>query len=294
MNILRLKQLNLNKGIRFVFMYLASIIFVSVLIFHFVEKLPWIEAFYFTITTLTTVGYGDYNLHDAQPWLKLYGTFIMVSGPASIAVLVAFISTSIIQSRLNELLGNRGVKLKNHVIVCGKQQLGYRIVRLLRQHDQEVVYVLRDSKDFFLDTVKALKVDVHIGDPGLTDTLEHVMLQDAKSIVIATEDDLKNLSVAVNARAIKPDCRIVLQLTDENLADKMESAFNIQIAFSTPAMVAPAFALAALDPQKSIINSFTVHDEEFVTVKVKPKSGSLLDKKPIQNLQSDLRVTITG
>lgn len=32
---------------------------VGTIVFHFVEKFSWIDAFYFSATTLTTVGYGD-------------------------------------------------------------------------------------------------------------------------------------------------------------------------------------------------------------------------------------------
>jgi Trk K+ transport system NAD-binding subunit len=283
---------NMHRGIHYVLVFLGCIIGTTMVIFHFVEGLAWVDAFYFTITTLTTVGYGDHNLSNAHSWLKLYGTFIMIAGPMSIAVLFTFISGNVIKVQLKHLLEKRGANLKNHVIVCGEGGLGLRIVKILREYDVQVIYVIQDDGDLFLDQVRATGTDVIIGDPAVTETLKSVNMSDARSIVVATHDDLKNLGIAVNARSIKTDCQVVLQMHDEALVDKMEPAFQIRTAFSSTAIAAPAFALAALDPQKSIVNSFQVHGEEFVTIHITPKEGSALDKKPLKELLFELRITI--
>ena len=151
------------------------------------------------------------------------------------------------------------------------------------------MYVVRNENDPFVEGLRAENNTVLIGDPGVTDTLNKAALTDARSIVIATDDDLKNLSVAGNARAIKPDCHVVLRIFDDALSNKLESAFNIKSAFSATAVAAPSFALAALDPQKSILNVFTVHDEEFATFRITPKKGSTLQNKYYKELYLEFR-----
>ena len=77
-------------------------------------------------------------------------------------------------------------------------------------------------------------------------------------IILATDDDLANLEVALDARRINPGIRVVLRMFDQNMADKIRDGFNIYTAMSQSAISAPAFATAALD--RAIVNSFMVND----------------------------------
>ena len=59
---------------------------------------------YFVITTITTIGYGDYNLKHAPPWMKLYGLFVMLCGAAMVAMLFGIVDRPRPRARLRELL----------------------------------------------------------------------------------------------------------------------------------------------------------------------------------------------
>ncbi len=162
------------------------------------------------------------------------------------------------------------------------------------QYGEDVVYVVRSADDPFVETLKSLGTIVHFGDAAISETLERAGLIDAKSVIVATNEDLKNLSIAVNARSLKKDCQVVLRIFDDTLTKKLESAFNIHTAYSSTAIAAPSFALAALDPQKSIVNSFSVRGKEFVTVTLKLMEGSQLHKSPIQQVFRELGAHLIG
>lgn len=59
---------------------LAGIYAAAIVIFKFAMGLTWIDATYFTTTIVTTVGFGDINLHQAPAWLKLFGVGLMFAG----------------------------------------------------------------------------------------------------------------------------------------------------------------------------------------------------------------------
>src|SRR6185436_21067444 len=84
-------------------------------------------------------------------------------------------------------------------------------------------------------------------------------VQHARSIICATNNDLTNLEVALDARRLNPKVRVILRMFDQTMADKVRDGFNIRIAMSQAALSAPTFAMAAIDA--SIANTFVVHDE---------------------------------
>ncbi len=66
---------------------LIFIIIIGSILFHFVENWRWLDSLYFSITTLTTVGYGDFSPQtDAG---KIIFIFYILSG---LGILLAFIN----------------------------------------------------------------------------------------------------------------------------------------------------------------------------------------------------------
>lgn len=66
------------------FLALFSAIFITVAggaaVFHTLEGWSWLDCFYFAVTTITTVGYGD--LHPTKPLTKIFIMFYIFIGVA--------------------------------------------------------------------------------------------------------------------------------------------------------------------------------------------------------------------
>ena len=56
--------------------------------YHFIEKWSWIDSLYFSVITLTTIGYGDFS--PATNEGKLFTIFYIVIG---IGIILTFINT---------------------------------------------------------------------------------------------------------------------------------------------------------------------------------------------------------
>jgi voltage-gated potassium channel len=65
----------------------ATTLAVGTLVYHYVEHLAWIDAYYFSVVTLATVGYGDFTPHTV--FGKLFTTFYIFVG---VGILATFIS----------------------------------------------------------------------------------------------------------------------------------------------------------------------------------------------------------
>ena len=210
------------------------------------QDLDLIDAIYFTVTIMTTTGFGDIHLRNAPPPLQLYGVALMLSGTAALAILFALITDALISARLARVIGAaipRG--LHDHVVVCGLGNIGYRMVEQLHELGVPLVAAELQEGNRYLPAVRRLGVPVLVADIRLPETLKTLQVQRARSVVVVTSSDIVNLETALNVQALKPEARVVLRLFDPDLAARVERAFGIHISRSPSALAAPAFAAAA-------------------------------------------------
>jgi Trk K+ transport system NAD-binding subunit len=210
------------------------------------QELDLIDAIYFTVTIMTTTGFGDIHLRDAPPPLQLYGVALMLSGTAALAILFALITDALISARLARVLGAtipRG--LHDHVVVCGLGNIGYRMVEQLHDLGVPMVAAELHESNRYLPAVGRLGVPVLVADIRLPETLEILHVRRARSVVVVTSSDIVNLETALNVQTLAPDVRVVLRLFDPDLAARVERALGIHISRSPSALAAPAFAAAA-------------------------------------------------
>ncbi len=145
--------------------------------------------------------------------------------------------------------------LKDHVVICGAGRVGYRVAVQLLGLDREVVVIERNESAAFVTVLRDQKVPLLIDDIKSPECLVRTNVQRAAAIVCATDDDLANLNVALDARRLNPQIRLVIRLFDDDLVSKVRDAFKAE-ALSSSALAAPAMALAALDPR--IVHSFQI------------------------------------
>lgn len=148
---------------------------------------------------------------------------------------------------------------KDHIVLVGFGRLGYHTFQLLRKMGEAVVVIERDEHSQFIEELRRDGSPVLIGDARREALLDDANVSGACSIILATDDDMTNLEVAMDARRLNPRIRVVLRMFDQNVADKIGEGFNIHHAMSQSGISAPSFALAAIIP--SIVNSFVLDDE---------------------------------
>jgi hypothetical protein len=92
----------MNQWDRYVYRYLLAVVIVllagGTVFYHVVEKFSWVNAWYFCVATLATVGYGD--LVPKTDFGKLFTTVYIMLG---VGMLTAFFSTA---------LRRRGIKVR--------------------------------------------------------------------------------------------------------------------------------------------------------------------------------------
>lgn len=180
--------------------------------------------------------------------------------------------------------------LRDHIILVGLGRLGYRIYQILHELDERVVVLESQADNPFLERVREHHSPLLIGDGRRDQLLVEAGVARAKSIVLATNDDLANMEIALDARRLAPGIRVVLRMFDQNMADKIREGFDIHLAMSQSAISAPAFATAALD--RTIINSFVVDNELVVLQRWSITPGHAWIGRSVADLVNDHQVHV--
>jgi len=221
----------------------------SAVFFDLVAGLTPLDAVSYAITLLTGASLPA-DIQDAagNTALRVYAIFLSLVGAAIVAVVYAFITDALIRSRLLQTLGRRTVpgSIRDHVIVVGLGSIGHRVALGIAARGVPVVAVEVSDDGRFVSPTRAAGIPVFIGDARHREVLDELHLGTARAIVAATNDDLVNLSVALNARKARPDLRVVVRLYDPEFATRVQRGFRIRFTRSVSHLAAPAFAAAAV------------------------------------------------
>ncbi|MDP9400864.1 MAG: ion channel [Actinomycetota bacterium] len=124
----RVRAVMLDRRLLVVGALLAGFVLFSALAFVDALAIDLIDALYFTVTTITTTGYGDINLLDAPAATKAFGMIVMIIGSLVVAVVFALVTDIIVGARLAQALGQFPVPRREHVVVCGAGKIGARVL----------------------------------------------------------------------------------------------------------------------------------------------------------------------
>ena len=209
--------------------------------FHVAEHLSWLNASYFVVVTIATVGYGDISLLNSSTVSKLVGIGLIVGSTAFIWVIFSLTVDNIIKKRVQLALGRRKYSRKGHVILCGLGRLGYFIGEGLLRQGERVLIVEKNEHAAAIDHFRSLGADVYIGDARLPRVLQDVGVMRAKALYSVVDNDLTNLEIGLNGRSFAPNLRLVLRIFDESMSERIKEDLDIHLSFSVSAIVAEEF-----------------------------------------------------
>ncbi|HEV3139920.1 MAG TPA: NAD-binding protein, partial [Vicinamibacterales bacterium] len=134
------------------------------------------------------------------------------------------------------------------IIVVGGEDLAVRACEELCSTEGHDVVLLADEDAALRRRIEGIGATFVGMAPNDYDSLRAAGIEDATSIIPVSSDDRLNLQVAVKARDLNPNVRIVLRQYNRALGRKIEQNLENCTVISPPAHAAATFAGASLDP----------------------------------------------
>ena len=173
------------------------------------------NSFFFTLDTVTTVGYGDVTPQTVAGKVLAIGVIIAGVGAALVSMQTVF--ESLVGRRIKEELKmpEREVRKTGHYIICGYSMVGKAIVRNLMEKKADFVVVEQDKEK----VRKMVEDDLTVieGDAREETVLERAGIRNARCLFV-TMDDSYNVFVTLTAKLLNPSLHIVA---------KTENSYNI-------------------------------------------------------------------
>ena len=212
------------------FLILLFIITTYSILFHGLMLLEgqqhsWITGFYWTLTVMSTLGFGDITFSSDLG--RIFSLIVLLTGIVYLLVMLPFTFIQFFYAPWLEAQTQKRtpkelpVDTKNHVILTTLDPITLNLIKKLLSYKYEYVILVDDLQ-------KALELrdsgyEVVLGDYGDPETYNRLRIQNA-ALVVATNDDMINTSIAFTIRDICQHVPIVTNADDDHALDILQLA----------------------------------------------------------------------
>lgn len=204
---------------------LFIILFTGVLGFRFMSDYSWVDAFYMTVITITTVGFGEVEPLDNQA--KIFTIFLILASVVILGYAITVITEYILSKNNIEELKQKKMQKKidgfsDHIIICGYGRNGKQAAIKLLAYNKPFVIIEKDQE--VMDKFQSDDIPFVFGNANEDETLFQAGIERASTLICALPNDADNLFVVLSARQINASLTIISRASQETSYQKLKFA----------------------------------------------------------------------
>ncbi len=215
--------------------FIIAIIFLYSVFFHVImlhegKNFSWVTGFYWTLTVMSTLGFGDITFSTDLG--LLFTLLVLISGVVLLLIMLPF---SFIQFFYAPWLEAQSATLtprelpeeiKGHVIITNLDPITQKLISKLERRQLEYVLLANDSQQAIEMHDSGYRVAV--GEPDDPDTYLNLRVENA-ALVVATNDDLTNTSISFTVRGLTTKVPIITNADNDHSLDILQFHENTRV-----------------------------------------------------------------
>ncbi len=208
---------------------LYSVLF-HILMMYEGRDFSWVTGFYWTMTVMSTLGFGDITFHSD---IGLFFTMIVLfSGVLFLLIMLPFIFIQFFYTPWLEAQQRAKIPrhltddIKNHVILTSHDPISIRLIEQLAKYN--IPYALVTPDHQLANELHDLGYLIVIGEPDKPSTYEALRVAEA-ALVVVTNDDLISTNICFTIREVDKVVPIVTNADREHSIDILEFSGNTSV-----------------------------------------------------------------
>lgn len=269
-------------------LYVVAVIFIfGYIALIFIEELSPIQALYFLIITISTVGYGD--ISPSTPISQLIVSILIVTGLSSVALLSERLVDRLERINTQQYLElpKTGLDYSGHVIIAGHNRIAKNIAVLFQERFFRVVII--DQASEHVIAARNEGFEAYLGDIESEMVLTRSNMEEASVFYLFMPDENTNVVASIQARSLNDDL-LIYAATDHELSIELGKLIGIDRTYHYERIVASniQFSLRQINAL-TVPNQMLTATNHFVLVLVSeryPYKDRFPDAVPIGFLDS--------
>ncbi len=231
MRIIEANESHVIRNLLIAFVVLLLVLLTGTVGYHILggDKHSWLDCFYMTFITISTIGYGEIVDVSGYEYGRLFTIFIAVTGIGVLGYVLSTLTAFTLENDLNESwrrkkMQQKIAQLKDHYIVCGVGLVGSNVAHELTATGRACVIV-----DSNMETIQRY-LETHpgqmylLGDATDNDLLLAAGVMRARGVFAVAHDDSQNLVISLSAKQLNAKLRVVARCHDVKNAEKTRRA----------------------------------------------------------------------
>ncbi len=281
---------------RFLF-FLAFIICLYSVVFHLImayegRDFSWITGFYWTLTVMSTLGFGDITFSTDLG--LVFTLLVLISGVILLLIMLPFTFIQFFWAPWLEAQNESKIprtlpkETKDHVIITSYDALTRNLVVKLRKHLYDYHFVSSDQQ--LAHEIQDAGYHVIFGEVDDPETYRNIYANQA-ALIVATADDLMNTNISFTVREISSSVPIASSADTEHSLDILNFSGNTHV-FQFMNMLGINMAEKTIP----VTNTHTIgRFEELRIGEIPVRDTGLIGKTLAESrLRNDLGITIIG